>query len=269
MTIASTDAKTIKDFGEQWTRFPEDNTGYYASKDFLADILNPLITPGEIKNSYVAEIGAGTGRIVKMLVETGAGRVLALEPSDAVGPLRRNVTAYGDKVEVVHGAGHELPARGFDYVITVGVMQHVSEPIPVLKAALNALRPGGKFFMWLYAKEGTEMYRAFVMPVRSVTRVLPHPVLNGICWTLGVGLNGYIQLCKLSKYLPLSKYMTEVLGKVSNKARVMTIYDQLNPTWVRYYTRQEVESMMREAGFADVKAEHRHGYSWAVVGTRR
>lgn len=265
---SGTDAKVIRDFGEQWNRFTE-YSGHFASPNLLADMMGPLMALDDLKGAKVAEIGSGSGRIVNMLVEAGASKVLALEPSDAVRTLAKNAKPFGERVEVVQATGDRLPAGNFDYVFCIGVLQHVSEPLPVLRAARKALKPGGKYFMWLYAKEGTERYRAIVMPLRSVTKRLPAPVMTGLSWSLMVALTGYIQLCRLSSKLPLSKYATEVMGKVSAEARTITIYDQLNPTWVRYYSKSEVEKLMTDAGFTDVKTYHRHGYSWSVIGTVR
>lgn len=264
--VANSDAKVIEDFGEQWNRFSE-YSGHFASKNLLADMMGPLMSIDDLRGARVAEIGSGSGRIVNMIIESGAEKVLALEPSDAVKALRKNMRPWGDRVEILQARGDALPQRNFDYVLCIGVMQHVSEPLAVLRAARRALKPGGKYFMWLYAKEGTERYRSIVIPMRAITRRLPGPVLTGLSWSLMVALTGYVQVCKVLPFLPLAKYSTEVMGKVSPEARTVTIYDQLNPAWVRYYSRAEVENMMTDAGFTDVRTYHRHGYSWSVIGT--
>jgi hypothetical protein len=46
------------------------------------------------------------------------------------------------------------------------------------------------------------------------------------------------------------------------------IYDQLNPAYAKYYTRDEAQSLLERHGFSDVRLHHRHGMSWTVVGTR-
>ena len=64
--------QTILDFGEQWARY-RDNEAYYASAGLLADIMEPLLPIADIKGKRVADIGSGTGRIVNMLLDAGAG----------------------------------------------------------------------------------------------------------------------------------------------------------------------------------------------------
>ncbi len=48
----------------------------------------------------------------------------------------------------------------------------------------------------------------------------------------------------------------------------LTVFDQLNPTYAKYYTRDEAEALAAGAGFTDIQLYHRHGYSWTVVARR-
>ena len=75
--------RTIADFGDQWTRYT-DNEGFYGSVDLLSDTLGPLLPLSAFEGKCVAEIGSGTGRIVRMLLAAGAGKVLAIERSQVV-----------------------------------------------------------------------------------------------------------------------------------------------------------------------------------------
>jgi hypothetical protein len=62
--------------------------------------------------------------------------------------------------------------------------------------------------------------------------------------------------------------MREVVGRLDPSKRRLTVYDQLNPAYAKYYTRDEAASLLTRAGFKDVTVHHRHGYSWSVVGTK-
>ena len=75
-------ARTIADFGEQWTEYP-DSDGFFGSVELFNDIFAPLLSAGDVAGKEVAEIGAGIGRFVNILAAAGASRVVALEPSGA------------------------------------------------------------------------------------------------------------------------------------------------------------------------------------------
>jgi len=145
--------RVIRDFGQQWTHYT-DNSGYYGSLEFFRELSEPLVAISEFRGLHVAEIGAGTGRISSMLLLAGASHVTALEPSDAVGPLRENLASFGRQVEIVHASGEELPMGPYDMVVSIGVLHHIPDPYPTVRAALKCLRPGGRLFVWVYGKEG-------------------------------------------------------------------------------------------------------------------
>ena len=179
MNLVHGNDRTIKDFGEQWLRYP-DNEGYYGSLKLFSDILSPFLKPEELRGCTVAEIGSGVGRIVNMILKSGAKHVIAVEPSEAFEVLRRNILEP-EKVTCLRITGDKLPAYAtMDYVFSIGVFHHIPDPKPVVEAAFKALRPGGHFLIWLYGKEGNKVYLMVLLPLRAFTRHLPHFVLAAL-----------------------------------------------------------------------------------------
>ena len=258
-------SKTISDFGEQWVNYQE-NPGYYGSVSLLEDLFGPLLALEAVRDKTVADIGSGTGRIVNMLLDAGAARVVAVEPSAAFAVLRRNTAARQERVTYLNIRGDALPADlNLDLVVSLGVLHHIPDPAKVVDAAFNALRPGGQMLVWLYGREGNELYLRFVEPLRAVTKRLPHALLELLCSTINVTLDAYIFLCRVLP-LPMRDYMRNVLARFPRSVRRLTIYDQLNPAYAKYYTKGEAESLLVRAGFSNVISWHRHGYSWSVIG---
>jgi SAM-dependent methyltransferase len=227
----------------------------------------PLLAPHEVAGLRVAEIGSGTGRIVRMLLAAGAQHVVAVEPSAAFDVLERNLAEFGARVQCVQATGEQLPRDAFDLVVSIGVLHHIPEPEPVVKAAFEAIKPGGRMLIWLYGREGNALYLTLTQPLRAVTTRLPHPAVLGIARLLTAALVPYVWLCRRMR-LPLSGYFANVFGEMARDKQVLIVYDQLRPAYARYYSRADAVSLLRNAGFTDVRAHHRHGYSWTVVGTR-
>lgn len=260
--------RSIRDFGDQWTKFTR-NEGYYASRELLRDIVEPLLPVAAVEGAKAADIGSGTGRIVRMLATAGAGSIVAVEPSDAFDVLRQNVADLGERVTCVRGRGEDLPGDGaYDLILSIGVLHHIPDPAPTALRAHEALRPGGHFLIWLYGEEGNRLYLALVRPLRAVTKRLPHRLLLLVCRLLDLPLVAYIAACRRVAALPLAAYMRGHLGRLDAYARRLTIYDQLNPAWAKYYRKEEAEALLKNAGFLDVRSHHRHGYSWTVIGVK-
>lgn len=260
-------ARTIADFGEQWTRF-NTHEGFYASVDLLRDICEPLMPVSSLHGLRVAEIGSGTGRIVQMLLDAGARHVVALEPSVAFDVLTRNLGAAGDRVSYLHARGDELPPTGdIDLVVSIGVLHHIPDPQPVVQAAFNALRPGGRILVWLYGREGNAAYLSLVHPLRWLTTKLPPGPTEVLARLLSAGFTAYMAASRAIP-LPLRGYIRNVIGKFPTERRVQVIFDQLKPAYAKYYTRDDAVALIESVGFENVRIHHRHGYSWTVTGTK-
>jgi hypothetical protein len=83
---------------------------------------------------------------------------------------------------------------------------------------------------------------------------------------LNIALDVYIALCRFLP-LPLKAYVCEILGKFDRRTRRLVIYDQIHPSYAKYYSETEARKLFEDAGFRDVTLYHRHGYSWSVMGT--
>jgi SAM-dependent methyltransferase len=151
--------------------------------------------------------------------------------------------------------------------VSIGVIHHIPDPRPTIVSAKQALKPGGKLIVWLYGKEGNDLYLALFKPLRAMTKRLPDVVLEALCWLLWIPLWCYVRFCAFLP-LPMRAYARGHLAKLSTRQLVATIFDQLNPAYAKYYSRDEAIALLEDAGFTDIRLDHRHGYSWTVCGTR-
>jgi len=259
--------QTISDFGDQWTRHTE-NPDYYGSVELFADIIAPFLTLEDVRDKKCADIGSGTGRIVLMMLAAGAASVVAVEPSRAYDVLVRNTAHAADRVRCLNVAGESIPKEGFDIVLSIGVLHHIPDPAPVVRAAFDALRPGGRMLVWLYGREGSRAYQSIFVPVRLITRNLPVRVNEILAWMLYPVVLAYAALTRRVPALPLSNYLANVYMRFPSAERRLVILDQINPRWAKYYSRDEAEALLCDAGFRNVQLHHRHGYSWTVCGTK-
>lgn len=265
--MKTVDERTIEDFGEQWHQFTE-NEGFYGSVDSLKDKCGDLMSVEDIRGKDVCEIGAGAGRFIGILSRLSPKSILAVEPSKAIEVLKKNTEHIDVPIRYLNVTGDQLDeTETLDYVFSIGVIHHIVDPVPTLRAALNALRPGGRLLIWVYGYEGNEVYLTLVTPLRRITQRMPDPFVRALSWALLAIVEVYIFLCRFLR-LPLRGYMVNVFGKFSTNKKLLAIFDQLNPAFAKYYKRDEIINVVKKAGFGNVKAIARHGYSWSVIGEK-
>lgn len=264
----SIDGKTIGDFGVQWRNFGDTNGWWSKAEGQLLDQFGPLLGIEDLKDKNVADIGSGMGRIVSNLIELGCAHVTAIEPSpEAFAVLKRNTEIYADKITYINAQGDEIPKGNFDLVLSLGVLHHIVDPAPVVRAAHAALGDGGKFLVWLYGKEGNGLYLTLVSPLLRFTSAAPTWVIMGVSFVLTPIADFYTLLCRFMP-LPMGKYFVNVYARFNFRARWLALFDQLHTTHAKYYTRTEAQELLENNGFTNIKLFHRHGYSWSVIGEK-
>tara|TARA_B100002051_G_C16585658_1_gene560032 strand:+ start:47 stop:919 length:873 start_codon:yes stop_codon:yes gene_type:complete len=257
---------TIKEFGDQF-KYHNKIDDYWGSADMLKDIVNPFDLK-LIKDKIICEVGIGSGRIIKSLSKFYPKKIYAIEPSESINVAKKN--NENSDIEIIY---QNLPGQNikyqneFDYVFSLGVIHHIPEADVVCKNIFKSLKTNGKFIIWLYGKEGNELYLIIFNNLRKVTKFLPDKLLNLISFFLNIFLSVYIFLCNYIN-LPLKKYMINVLKKCSFEKRKYIIFDQLNPSYSKYYLKNEVHSLLRDAGFKNIEIINRHGYSWTAIAEK-
>ncbi len=268
--MSTLDDKTIQDFHDQWSRY-DDNEGWYGSLELFDDIVTPVMQTADFKGKSVVDIGSGTGRIVGMLLQAGASHVYAVEPAaGAFEKLQNNLAGMerGGDVTPINQRGDQWSIdQQVDIAISIGVIEFITQPADTIRRCYDTLKPGGDIFLWLCAHEGNEWYLRFVQPLRKITPLLPHFLLAGVVHLLYAILWAYRYIGQVLP-LPLMRYVNQVWWPMPAQKRRWIIYDQLNPTYFKYYKRQEAIELLEAAGFRDVEIHHRHAYSWSVRGRK-
>ena len=262
------DPRTISDFSSQWTKFP-DNDGYFVSLKLFEDSLAGLLRLEDFVGAKALDLGSGTGRIIRWLVEAGVNHAYAVEPAATIDILKENTKNYSDKITYLNCPGNEIDLQQeCDLAVSLGVVSYIPNPLPTFKAIHRALRPGGRFFVLVMAREGNEFYCNVVLPLRKITTRLSDSMLFALSGFLAAVSTVYAWACKVLP-MPMHRYFTSVFAKMAWRERTMLIFDQLNPSYAHYYRADELRELFESAGYSEIEMVHRYGYSWAVVGTKR
>lgn len=254
---------TVQAFGDEWARY-DDFDGYMGSPELFAEFSG--LAPEQLAGRRVLEVGCGGGRWLRVMASWGASEVVGLDFSSAVEQASR-LTADCRNVHVVRGSAIEMPlAPVFDVVVSIGVIHHLDDPILGLKGIHRAVREHHLVAIWVYAKEGNEIYLRIVRPLRRIGPKLPRPVLVGVSRSLAAGLWGYIHTVnRIARAagipLPLRDYLG-MLQRLRFRDVESVVYDQLTPSLAQYPTRGEVVAWVTQAGGRPERLHHRTSNSW-------
>ena len=258
--------ESYKEFGQQFLT-DSNIDDYWGSKEMLKDIVAPF-SLSAIKNKVVMEVGVGSGRIINNLVKFLPKKVIAVEPSQAIKVAKKNNELNKKKIEFLNLKAEDLNiCKKVDYAFSLGVIHHIPKYKKACKAIYNSLKSNGQFIVWVYGYEGNELYLLIFNNIRRITRILPDSFLRVFCTFLNIVCSFYIFLCKFIK-LPMQGYMLKVFGKCSFEKRNYIIFDQLNPSFSKYFKREELVNLLKETGFKDINIKHRHGYSWLAIAKK-
>ena len=253
------------DFGEQ---FEVDNEidGFHGSKEMLEDIVHPFNLK-LIKNKVIMEVGSGSGRILKNLLKFNPKQIIAVEPSKAINVAKKN-NEGSKKIIFKNVKGENInEIEKYDFVFSLGVIHHIPNYKKACKNIYNSLKTNGKFICWVYGYEGNELYIFIFNNLRRLTILMPDFLLRLLCNILNIILYIYIFLCKFLS-LPLKDYLLNVFAKCSFSKRNYIIFDQLNPSFSKYFKKEEIAQLMKISGFKDVKLQRRHKYSWTIISKK-
>jgi len=126
--------------------FTELAKAYINRPAYSVNIINAIISYGKIdeSNACVADVGAGTGKLTKVLLEHGL-RVDAVEPNSEMLREGKEYTK-GYVVNWSLGSGEEtgLDSEHYDWV-TMGSSFHWTDPVKSLPEFARILKSGGIF----------------------------------------------------------------------------------------------------------------------------
>ena len=160
-------AKTNDTFSDKWKRFTEYGLNS-DHQEFLFDWYQKkfgVSNREELKKFYaqfdsILECGPGSGFHSKHMAETNSkASVYALDVSDAAFTTQRN-TSHLENCFVVQADLNDapFPKNEFDFIVADGVLHHTPNTRQAVESLYHHVKPGGKFFFYVYRKMGAARY---------------------------------------------------------------------------------------------------------------
>jgi ubiquinone/menaquinone biosynthesis C-methylase UbiE len=265
------DEIVVKSFGDEWDKFNDfDDKEIDRIGGEYFDIAERKLT----KNSYVIDIGCGSGRWSKYLADK-VGFIEAVDPSNAIYVADR---LLGNKknVRLSQASSDSLPFddNTFDFGMSVGVLHHIPDTKKALADCVKKIKRGGFFYVYLYydfADRGFLFRSAFRMAdlLRGWVSRMPSVPKKIICDM--IALSVYMPMVVAGKAvaslgfkrfadkLPLSTYRNKSFYIMRNDA-----LDRFGTTLEQRFSKSEIEEMMKGAGLAGIEFSNGMPYHHAI-----
>ncbi len=163
---AGEQARTTQTFSDKWRRFK--NYGLEpAHQEFLYDWYCKKFGVADVEAlkaiyrdcAMTLEVGPGSGFNSRFIAETTRGQHVALDVSDAAS------TTFGNTKDVSNCTVVQadlmdapFPDGTFDLIVADGVLHHTPDTREAVRALYAKLRPGGRFFFYVYRQMGAARY---------------------------------------------------------------------------------------------------------------
>jgi SAM-dependent methyltransferase len=260
-TEQNLDQKTVESFGEEWTKFSSfDKDEIERMGNEYFDLLGATSVN---KNSYVLDVGCGTGRWSYYL-SPKVKFIEAIDPSDAVFSALQ-LTSDKPNIRVTKAGVNSIPFDDatFDFIFSLGVLHHIPDTTGAIKQIFQKLKPGGYFLVYLYYNLDNrgkiykiifQLSNAIRKMISKMPKGLKHFLAELIAFTIYlpfVFLARFVKLIlpkrNLYKKIPLSYYHNKSLTIIRNDA-----LDRFGTPLEKRFSRIEIENMLREAGFTNI-----------------
>jgi SAM-dependent methyltransferase len=247
-------------FGYQWAEYSELRPEY--EEQFRRWT---VLMPTEAwQGKRFLDVGCGMGRNSHWPMTYGAASGVSIDVDDRSLAAARRTLASWAAAEVRKMSAYEIEfENSFDIAFSIGVIHHLAEPLRALGQMVKAAKPGGQVMIWVYGYENNEWIVRYFDPLRKllfarlpigVTHLLS-TVLTANLWLLlrlGVGRLEYFRLIRGFTFRHLRNI----------------VFDQMLPRIANYWRRDEVETLMRDAGLSDIRIAAVNAMSWAAIGTK-
>jgi SAM-dependent methyltransferase len=274
--VANLDEATVRSFGRQWERFDQSALSEDALRTMFQEYF--AIFPWERlpETAVGADIGCGSGRWARFAAERASVLHCVDASEEALSVARRRLSSAGNVV--FHRASVDalpIAPESLDFAYSLGVLHHVPDTAGALTAVARTLKSGAPLLLYIYyAFENRPRWYRFLWRVselarRTIARLPPAPqsflcdaLALSIYWPLA-RLAGLAEGAGLSvERFPLALYRGRDFYSMRTDAR-----DRFGTPLEKRFRAGEIEAMMKDAGFAEIRFSDRPPY-WCAVGIK-
>ncbi len=242
------------------------------------DWFSPL-TQEDIQGKRILELGCGNGSLMTHVLTWNPSHLEGVDLGDSVTSAEKNLSKSPSKNwSIVKYDLTEYVSDGFDVVYCIGVIHHLKDPLKGLHSVLRNTKKGGRFHVWVYAREGNNVVVYIVDPIRKIVSHFPWWFTKYFVATpLVIPYFIYAKCISLLKNvpyinkLPLYEYSLWITKRNFSFFRHVA-FDQLVTPQTQYISKKMIETWLQgfdEVDKGSVYIQMRNGNSWKFGGIKK
>lgn len=276
MRVRNVDEQVVEGFGREWSTFDQRGLSDRDRWELFSQYFSVFPWETLPEHAVGTDVGCGSGRWA-MLVAPRVGQLHCVDASAAaLGVARANLSELAN-VELHLAAVDALPFPDgtMDFAYSLGVLHHVPDTLAALRSCAAVLKPGAPFLVYLYYAFDNRpaWYRALWRMSDLVRRTLsrsPYPLRLAVSGVIAAVVYWPLaRLARLAELLgrdvgafPLAYYRRRRFYVMRTDA-----LDRFGTRLERRFTRTEIDLLLREAGFVDVRFSDDVPY-WTACAVR-
>lgn len=268
-------------FGFQWKRFSKIQLDSYNGTSLSEERFQSSVgwTERELAGKWVLDAGCGAGRFAEIALKYKAN-LAAFDLSEAVEACKENLASQ--EALIAQASIYEMPfsPRSFDFVYSIGVLQHTPDPAKAIRSLCRMVKPGGQIGLCIYERNwksyvGTLGFKEFLRPFISrlprskqmaIVETLVRIFLPAAMFCRPLGLPGKV----IMRLLPIASAPIQSAPLRPEDFKIwvfLDTFDMYTPAYDQPQKFKTVTRILTEEGFENIQRHPHPGVS--VTATRR
>lgn len=270
------DVQTVRGFGDEWSRFTQDQLGADVREQIFSDYFSLFDWSALPPDPVGADIGCGSGRWAQV-VAPRVGHLMLIDASpEALEVAKSNLDGVAN-ASFLNASVGMLPMddASLDFAYSLGVLHHVPDTAAAIAAVAAKLKKGAPFLVYLYYAFDNRSFAYRTLwrisdGIRRVVSRLPHGprylvsqvIAALVYWPLARMARALDRLGKLPGGWPLAYYRDKPFYVLRTDS-----LDRFGTRLEQRFSRRQIRSMLEDAGFVDIRFSDRAPY-WCAIGTK-
>ena len=269
--------KTIKDFGDEWQKFDNNDVANEELKKIFNSYFDIFPKNFFNKKSIGIDLGSGSGRWAKYIAPK-VRKMHLLEPSlKAINVSKKRLHKYKN-IKYLNMEIKELNLKNnsLDFAYSLGVIHHLEYPTKCFKIINQMLKKNSPFLVYLYHDfekhsklykiiwKLSEIFRKFICKKSFFVKAIMCEIIAFLIYLPLAKISYFLNLLNIDvKNIPLSIYKDKSFYIMRNDA-----LDRFGTKYEKRYSTKDIISLFNRTGFYHIKVSTTEPY-WCVIGYKK